>query len=505
MSDSFSTLRSIVVSYFYSFKESFLFYPIIFTIGGFALFMMTSRLDEIYGSSFYDDNNIIVSYLEPVFFAGSPHAARSVLSTIAAGWATILGVAFSVTLITLQLSVTKYTPEIINEFQNSRINQLTLALFILVVTFSLLVLKTVRTGEDGSSTFTPILGVNISVYLAVIVLFVFVIFLHNISSYLKPDSLISNIVKKVLQSTKRYEKRMPSRQFTLDIQNKGKKRELLEIRSPRQGIVRSMDWDKVSDQLEKHPHLKKLEHEQPSLFLEWLLATGDHVEKGEIISKLYSLENVQPDSLHSDKKIVELVQSAVFASLDIGPARRISSDPHYGLEILRNMAVRGISQSDIGIASSCITGLFRIFYKTAEAGQSAAAPFTVPINSRDKFVATISTGEGDIPKQALAQLSLIYNVSSMSNECRASLATLFAKSYASFGRLLLDRDNTAKFEELTEWYSRQSLHAMPSYPEDLKITLKDILEQFRQDVKINYPYGTDIVRIHLARIFAAQA
>ena len=119
---SIHLLKSQAVSYFYSFRDSFLYYPVIFTIGGLALFLLTSRLDEFFERSFYADSDAVTSSLEPLIFAGSPNAARSILSTIATGWATILGVAFSVTLITLQLAVTRYASEIINEFQNSRIN-----------------------------------------------------------------------------------------------------------------------------------------------------------------------------------------------------------------------------------------------------------------------------------------------------------------------------------------------------------------------------------------------
>ena len=58
---------------------------------------------------------------------------RSILSAISGGWTTILGVTFSVTLVTLQLSSTKYTSHIVNTFEDDKINQLTLGLFIFVV------------------------------------------------------------------------------------------------------------------------------------------------------------------------------------------------------------------------------------------------------------------------------------------------------------------------------------------------------------------------------------
>ena len=67
-----------------------------------------------------------IPYLGSLLFAGSPHAARSILSAISGGWTTILGVTFSVTLVTLQLSSTKYTSHIVDTFEDDKINQLRL-------------------------------------------------------------------------------------------------------------------------------------------------------------------------------------------------------------------------------------------------------------------------------------------------------------------------------------------------------------------------------------------
>lgn len=81
---------------------------------------MTSRIDPLIPT----DLNLFI--FNPLVFTGSPDAARSILSAIAAGWTTILGVAFSVTLITLQLSSSKYLSRLVTEFQNDKINQFAL-------------------------------------------------------------------------------------------------------------------------------------------------------------------------------------------------------------------------------------------------------------------------------------------------------------------------------------------------------------------------------------------
>ena len=57
------------------------------------LFIITSRIDEV----FYREGSFGFPYLDPLVFTGDADASRNILSAITTGWATILGVAFSVT------------------------------------------------------------------------------------------------------------------------------------------------------------------------------------------------------------------------------------------------------------------------------------------------------------------------------------------------------------------------------------------------------------------------
>lgn len=127
-----------------TFTKSILFYPIVFSVIAFLGFLLTSRIDE----SFSNEFSIDIPFLNSIICTGSADSARSILSAIAGGWTTILGVAFSITLVTLQLSTSRYTSHLVNKFEEDRINKLTLGWFISVVLYSLLVLKSVRTEEE---------------------------------------------------------------------------------------------------------------------------------------------------------------------------------------------------------------------------------------------------------------------------------------------------------------------------------------------------------------------
>jgi uncharacterized membrane protein len=91
------------------------------------LFIITFDIDRIVIEQVYSD----IPYINSLIFIGGADASKSILSAIAGGWATILGITFSVTLVKLQSSSIKYTSHIVSKFEEDRINQLTLALLAL--------------------------------------------------------------------------------------------------------------------------------------------------------------------------------------------------------------------------------------------------------------------------------------------------------------------------------------------------------------------------------------
>jgi len=270
------------------FTQSILYLPVVFAVGAILLFLLTSRLDKLY----YQEIALDIPYLTSLVFAGSSDAARSILSTIAAGWATILGVAFSVTLITLQLSTTKYTSHLVSRFEGDKVNQFTLGWFIAVVTYALLVLKTIRTSDGGNAVeglFTPVIGVNVAVVMAIISLFLFVLFLRNISSYLRPNILVTNVVNQILSSLRSYEKRIPDKRASfMNKMQYGRK--LLEIRSKNEGVLGNVKWHTMSKcllDLNDHDHGEDITNKESrlttrrpqALWMEWTKSIGESIRR----------------------------------------------------------------------------------------------------------------------------------------------------------------------------------------------------------------------------------
>ena len=391
-----------------TFTKSILFYPIIFSIIAFLGFLLTSRIDE----SFSNEFNIETPILNSLIFAGSADSARSILTAIAGGWTTILGVAFSITLVTLQLSTSRYTSYLVNKFEEDRINKLTLGWFIAVVLYSLLVLKSVRTEEGGAEVFIPIVGVNVAISIALIGLFIFALFLSNISSYLKPKILVSKLISQIIYSIHSQGKRNVDSELLQEIYEQElpteRRKKILEIKAKENGILRYIDWNSISCSL--HEIFKNSRKRDISISLEFLKSIGDWIETGNslvIVSETNNADenkeereiefsfidkNNSRDStiqkennrIESKKNVISDFQNQILSSIDINKDRDISKDPMLGIELLRNLAIKSAKKNDIDIVNSCITGLFRIVIYLLKGNDIFGLPFRIKINSKNE-------------------------------------------------------------------------------------------------------------------------
>ncbi|MGZ5510582.1 MAG: DUF2254 family protein, partial [Nitrososphaeraceae archaeon] len=399
------------------FTKSILFYPIVFSAIAFIGFLLTSKIDESFGTEF----NISTPYLSSLIFTGSADSARSILSAIAGGWTTILGVAFSITLVTLQLSTSRYTSHLVNKFEEDRINKLTLGWFISVVLYSLLVLKSVRTEEGSIEIFIPIVGVNVAISIALIGLFIFALFLSNISSYLKPKILVSKLVSQIIYSIQSQGKRNSDTELLNEIQEEESliesRKKIVEIKAKQNGILRYIDWNSIASSLQETFKNSK----KTNISLEFVKSIGEWVETGNILVVVYEANNngnkeeglelslidnnriednrikKENNKNYTNNKYIENTisdfQNQIISSIDINKDRDISKDPMLGIELLRNLAIKSAKKNDIDIANSCITGLFRILIFLLKGQDIFGLPFRIKVktnvnakneNSKDK-------------------------------------------------------------------------------------------------------------------------
>lgn len=520
-----------------------------------TLFLITSRLDELY----YQKITFDIPYLGSMIFAGSSDAARSVLSTIAAGWATILGVAFSVTLITLQLSITKYTSHLVNRFEGDKINQFTLGWFISVVIYSLLVLKTIR-ASDGEF-FTPIIGVNIAVVMAIISLFIFVIFLKNISSYLRPNILVANVTKKILSSLRTNEERTPDKKALFANVPLGTR--IMEIRSRSEGVLSNIIWSFMSKGLTDldlylehqasssngsedskkrgkyynpaysigHAASNNTQRDRIGLWVDLTKSIGESVRKNEVIAIVYRESGRTQSSSNQDKdmiggndsdnnysnsyhKKIKKCKDKILSSIEVTQDRSYDNDPLFGIELLRSLAVKSLAMHDTDVAKSTVTGLFKILsyalryedifgvpfyienrYKKIQNHTSSTQESKKPVERRGYII--INPKEISLANVVKTELSVICNMAVRGNH--SPIITHFINEYIYLGSAILDLDAPKSSEVFTgtaDWFSQLLLNADVNFPDQLKKQIIDPLVKFDQHLSYNFPQASRIFKIY---------
>ena len=125
------------------------FVPGLMVIAGVAVALLLIELDPMVGRQLADD--------WPRLFGAGAEGARGMLSAIATSMITVAGVVFSVTIVALSLTASQYSPRVLRNFMSDRPTQVVLGAFVAVFAYCLVVLRTIRGGDEGA--FVPSLAV----------------------------------------------------------------------------------------------------------------------------------------------------------------------------------------------------------------------------------------------------------------------------------------------------------------------------------------------------------
>lgn len=132
-------------------------------------------------------------WLDGVIFGGDAGAARTVLDAVSSSLITVTALTFSLTVVTLQLASSQFSPRLLRTFTKDLFVQVTLALFLATFTFSLTVLRSVRSGQEGSTPFVPRIAVTISFLLAIASVIALVLFLAHLTRQIRVETMLANV------------------------------------------------------------------------------------------------------------------------------------------------------------------------------------------------------------------------------------------------------------------------------------------------------------------------
>jgi uncharacterized membrane protein len=134
----------------------------------------------------------------PRLFGAGASGSRGVLSTIAGSMITVAGVIFSITIVSLSLASSQYTSRVIRNFIGDRANQTVLGIFVGIFAYCLVVLRTIRGGDEGA--FVPGVSVLVAVVLAFVGIAFLIFFIQHIGSSIQAAQIIASVAKDTLKA-----------------------------------------------------------------------------------------------------------------------------------------------------------------------------------------------------------------------------------------------------------------------------------------------------------------
>jgi uncharacterized membrane protein len=126
-------------------------------------------------------------------FSGGPEAARTVLSVIAGSLITVTSLTFSLTVVTLQLASSQFSPRLLRTFSRDRLVHISLGLLLGTFTYSVTVLRTVRASVSDHEAFVPQIAVTVAYLMALVSVLMLVVFLAHLARQIRVEWMLRQV------------------------------------------------------------------------------------------------------------------------------------------------------------------------------------------------------------------------------------------------------------------------------------------------------------------------
>lgn len=147
--------------------------------------------------------------LEGWLYDGGATGARTLLGAVASSTIGVAGTVFSITIAALSLAAGQMGPRLLRNFTKDRGNQLTLGAFLGTFSYALIVLRSVRTHDEGG--FIPHLSLTVAIILAFVCVATLVYFVGHMAGRINVDTVIELVSEDVQSGIMRLtdDKRLP--------------------------------------------------------------------------------------------------------------------------------------------------------------------------------------------------------------------------------------------------------------------------------------------------------
>jgi uncharacterized membrane protein len=307
--------------------------PTLEVLAATALFVGTGAIDHAaYRGSIHFPSWVI---------SGSADAARVILASIAGAVITVVGIVFSITIVTLTLASTQFGPRMLRNFIRDRGTQLTLGTFVATFVYCILVLVSIGPGDHGE--YVPHLSITMTFQLVLIDLAVLIYFIHHIAAQIQLPQVIAGIAKDLAKAVEVQSADNPGAggnrppdarsldELIATIENSG-----AVIRTPKSGYL----------QFIRHSTLVRIAAEVDAV-VRLPYRPGHFLVEGREVAAVWP-----PEAADHVARYLEQAQVT-------GPHRTLTQDVAFGVDQLVEIAVRALSPAvnDPFTAITCVDWL----------------------------------------------------------------------------------------------------------------------------------------------------
>jgi len=278
----------------------------------------------------------------PLGFTSTVDSARVVLSTIAGATMTFAGIAFSISLLTIQLASSQYSPRVVHTLFRDPFNKRVMALVVGTFTYCVVVLRSVRSPlEDGGDPIIPNLSVAIAVFLGITTILAIVAFINHSAHTMDVSEILERVQIEAIDQIRD--------EWTAAGTGDGRHDPLPTVEEPihivrfeRSGWVQQVDLDTL---LECTP--------------------DDTLVRLDTFPGRYAVEGTPLCALSPPPVDCDQVERELRSAVGVGSTRTMQQDISYGLRQLADVALKALSP---GI-NDPTTAQDAIFHTTAVLGE----------------------------------------------------------------------------------------------------------------------------------------
>ena len=308
-------------------KTSIWLYPIIYSTVALTLAVAVSYMDQNFGT--------IIAGVFNGFFYTTVAMAQNVLAITAGAFITIATFTFSTTMVVLTMYSSQFTPRVVENFLNNETTMKSFGVFLSGFIYSIVSLLFMSSRFESDDL---VIVASVAVVYIILGLIYFLVFIHNVSTYIQANGLIRRLDKEALAKINHYRDFVAKAQrLTPDgVANIITDLYFAEVFSPDDGYIQEIDY----------PKLKHIAQENECI-VSFEKVVGQFVSKQTRIINVY-YRDLEP----LDQEIIKEIQNCIL----IGVKKTETQDFGFTIQKIVEIAMRALSPgiNDPNTAIHCL-------------------------------------------------------------------------------------------------------------------------------------------------------